>query len=436
MNLKQIFKKIITLIITLEAIIILKKYSPIVIAVTGNVGKTTTKDAIYAVLSRELFIRKSEKSFNSEIGIPLTILGCDNAWDNPWLWLKNITTGLELIFFKDEYPKYLVLEVGADHPGDIRSVSKWLNPDIVVVTRIPDVPVHIEFFSSRGELLEEKSYLVGAMKKTGTLILNADDADVLRMREKNKNVKVMTYGIDNTANVRAVKTGILYHTESKMKVLSGMEFDVEIKGVVKNVKVEGAVGAQHIYPVLAALSVAESIGVSADRALLALKSYKPPHGRMNVLKGKNKTTIIDDTYNSSPEALKEALVVLKNAHISGRKIAVLGDMLELGKYSTEAHYEIGKLVNNSADILVVVGMRARGFVEGARTAGMKSHKIFSFENSVKAGNFLDSFLLKKDLILFKGSQGVRIEKAILPILEDPKRAGDLLVRQEEEWKNR
>jgi len=137
---KIFFKKIITLILEIESRIVLKKYNPTIIAVTGSVGKTSTKDAIYTVLSATpVLVRKSEKSFNSEIGVPLTILGCSNAWNNPLAWMKNIFLGLEIIIFHTKYPKCLILEIGADHPGDIKRITKWLKPDIAVITKISDI---------------------------------------------------------------------------------------------------------------------------------------------------------------------------------------------------------------------------------------------------------------------------------------------------------
>lgn len=121
---KSILKSLIKNILVLESRIILKKYKPYIIAVTGSVGKTSTKDAIYTAISSNFKVRKNEKSFNSEIGVPLTILGVQNAWSDPIGWLKNIFHGLELIFFKHDYPEYLIVEVGADHPGDIHSIAE------------------------------------------------------------------------------------------------------------------------------------------------------------------------------------------------------------------------------------------------------------------------------------------------------------------------
>ena len=125
---KEIFKKTIVKILELEAKAIIKKYQPQIIAVTGSVGKTSTKDAIYSVMAKNFYARKSEKSFNSDIGVPLTVLGCDNAWNNPVKWLSNIWKGLSYIIFKKSYPEWLVLEVGADRPGDIKKITKWLKP--------------------------------------------------------------------------------------------------------------------------------------------------------------------------------------------------------------------------------------------------------------------------------------------------------------------
>src|SRR3989344_4968803 len=147
---KQFLKKIIIVLIQWEAILVLKKYKPQIIAVTGSVGKTSTKDAIFTVLSSKFFVRKSEKSFNSDVGVPLTILGCKNAWNNPFLWAKNLLEGFALLILKNHYPKWLVLEVGADRPGDIRKLARWLNPGGGGKTAPPRGPGPRQFFYSPG----------------------------------------------------------------------------------------------------------------------------------------------------------------------------------------------------------------------------------------------------------------------------------------------
>jgi UDP-N-acetylmuramoyl-tripeptide--D-alanyl-D-alanine ligase len=172
---KTSFKKIVAYILKKESQLILYKYKPEVVAITGSVGKTSTKDAVYAVLSKITYVRKSEKSFNSEIGLPLTILGLPNGWSNPFTWILNILKGLWLFIWPHKYPKWLVLEVGVGKPNDMRDVAKWLKTDAVIITAIGETPAHIEFFNSRKHLIEEKSLLINTLKKNGLLVLNADD---------------------------------------------------------------------------------------------------------------------------------------------------------------------------------------------------------------------------------------------------------------------
>src|SRR3989304_8554200 len=156
---KLFLKQILISILKFEAKLILKKYKPKIVAITGSVGKTSTKDAVYASLSKFYYVRKSEKSFNSEIGLPLTILGVPNGWNDPIVWLQNIIEGLELIFTREKYPEWLVLEIGADKPGDIRNAASWIYADIVIIPKIGQTPGHIEFFKSLEKLIEEKASL-------------------------------------------------------------------------------------------------------------------------------------------------------------------------------------------------------------------------------------------------------------------------------------
>src|SRR3989344_2082713 len=166
---RSVFKQLVVTLLRLEARAVLKKYKPKIVAVTGSVGKTSAKDAIYSVLAEGSHVRKSEKSFNSEIGLPLTILGAPNAWSNPLKWIENLFDGLFLIIFPAKYPEWLVLEVGADRPGDIKSLATWLPVDVAVITRLPEVPVHVEYFDSPEEVVEEKAALIHALKSGGTL---------------------------------------------------------------------------------------------------------------------------------------------------------------------------------------------------------------------------------------------------------------------------
>src|SRR3989338_2393009 len=149
---RTIFRKTLIHILRIESELVLSKYKPKIIVITGSVGKTSTKDAIYAVLSKVSYVRKSEKSYNSELGLPLTVLGCPNGWNDPFVWIQNIFKGLWLFLIPHKYPKWLILEVGVGKPDDMKNTAAWLKTDIVVMTQIGETPAHIEFFESRKHL--------------------------------------------------------------------------------------------------------------------------------------------------------------------------------------------------------------------------------------------------------------------------------------------
>lgn len=434
-TLRALFKKTIVFLLTLEAKAILRKYKPHVVAVTGSVGKTSTKDAVYSVLAPHVFVRKSEKSFNSEVGIPLTILGRPNAWNNPLRWAENLIDGLVLIFFTSEYPEWLILEVGADRPGDISSVAKWLSIDIAIITRLPDMPVHVEFFESPEEVVQEKASLLRGLKPDGVFIANADDPTVLGLRDRVPG-QAMTYGFSLGSDVKGGNLSLLSDPSGGgLPVGIAADISYEDTGEKGEVRVLGTVGAQAVMPLLAALAVGKVLKFPFAESLRALSSHVPPPGRMRLIPGLKGTLIIDDTYNASPAATAAALDALTLMG-SGRTIAVLGDMLELGRFSVEQHKEIGKRAASICTLLITVGFRARDIAEGALGAGMPESAIFQFEDAQKAGKYLEDLLQAGDVLLIKGSQSTRMERAVEEIMLEPERAEELLVRQEAEWKRR
>jgi UDP-N-acetylmuramoyl-tripeptide--D-alanyl-D-alanine ligase len=436
---KQLLKKIITYILRIESQLVLYKYKPKVIAITGSVGKTSTKDAIHAVISSFSDVRKSEKSFNSEIGLPLTILGCPNGWNSPSVWMQNILKGLQLIISKHKYPPWLVLEVGVGKPGDMRATASWLKTDAVIITAIGRTPSHIEFFHSRKHLIEEKSQLIKTLNKNGILVLNADDEDVLAMKSKTRQ-RVVTYGFKEGVDIVGSGESISYNEK---QVPEGIIFRVDEEGKSFPVEIEAVFGRNHVYASLAALALASGLKFNMLTAVNALKNYDVPPGRMRLLPGIQESLIIDDTYNSSPLSCESALKTLGELKTQGRKVAVLGDMLELGRHTLEAHKNIGKIAKEYTDVLIVVGQRAQAIKEGALEVypssggtGMNEDKILEFKNSNEAGEFVKTFVQKGDIVLVKGSQGIRMERVTEAILLDQKNKNKLLVRQDEEWKKR
>ncbi len=422
----NLLKHILTAILTLESRLIIAKYKPFIVAVTGSVGKTSTKDAIYSVLKdSSKYVRKSEKSMNSEIGLPLTIIGMPNAWHSVSGWWKNIIHGLSLIIFRQEYPDRLILEIGADHPGDIKRVVRWLRPDIAVLTYVGETPVHVEFFSSPEEVFEEKAALIRGIRTGGKAILFADDAKIAALSEEVRaaGATPISFGLSSSADVRGAD-----YVDS---LALGIAFSLVSSEGSHSVKVKNIIGKTYMYPLLAAAAVGKACGMTMEDISIRLSNYEAPRSRMNILPGINNSTIIDDTYNSSPDAALAALRSLKE--LPGRKIVALGDMMELGKYSPEEHKKIGKQVVGLADLLITVGPRSRATADEALSAGFASDKVHSFDSATQAGAYLKPIISAGDVLLVKGSQSVRMERLVKILMNEPDKAADLIVRQEKEW---
>lgn len=431
--LKTPLKKIVIYLLTIEARILLRRFKPKIVAVTGSVGKTSTKDALFSVLAGTYKTRKSDKSFNSEIGVPLTVLGLKNPWNNPLEWVKALYEGMVHALFLKEYPEWLVLEVGADHPGDIGRVVRWIKPDVAVLTAVPDVPVHVEFFPSTEAVLKEKRKLIDAVKKGGIVIIDGDCAQTAAIAEKLNGAKY-TFGFSEHVSVRVIDAAIVYDDADMPE---GMEYTIQTKQGEYHTKVESMLGAHLAMPVAAAVALGEHLQIDFKMIEERLSTHETPQGRMRLLKGEQGTIIIDDTYNSSPYATKAALAALRDLEVHGKRIAILGDMSELGKHAGEAHADVGQFAAPIVQELITVGARARGIADAAIAAGLSAEHVHAFGqgdwDAVVAQ--VRTRIAPRDAILIKGSQSTRLEKVVLQLLGDLSEAHKL-VRQDDEWKKR
>ena len=436
---KSLFRSLIIAVLRLEAILVLRRYRPRIVAVTGSVGKTSAKDAIALSLRTVGTVRESPKSYNSEIGVPLTILGVPNAWHNPLNWSKNILHGWRLIIFRTPYPDWLVLEIGADRPGDIRSLGHWLRPDIAVLTSLPAVPVHVEFFPSPEALFAEKGSLLAAVKPGGTVIVNEDDervkavTDKLIRKKKLEKRKIIRIGWNKSADIR-VGNDHLSQDESGRP--NGLVCKIDYEGHTVPLRLTRLYGPHQLYAILVGLAVGLAAGGPISTVASALEGYAPPPGRGRLIEGIKGTWILDDSYNASPAAMAAALETLKNFPSGGRKIAVLGDMLELGAYTIDAHREIGEAAAKICDLLITIGVRAKFIADGARESSFEPKKLLHFDDSTEAGQALDHLLTPGDIILVKGSQAGRLERVVEEIMLHPEQKESLLARQEPEWQNK
>ena len=415
----------------------MRRYRPMVIGVTGSVGKTSARMAIHAALKKKFRCRTAEKNYNNEIGMALTILGLPHYGRNVLGWLYGLIRANKRIVWRGLYPEILVLEYGVDRPGDMDYLLSLARPDIAVVTAIGEIPAHVEFFENADRVWREKAKLVEALSPDGCAILNRDDAPVYRMKARTKARTAVTYGEGEDADVRVANYEVRMAQGGAFGSMPiGIGFKLEHKGSVVPVRMSGVFGRPHATAAAAAAAVALTLKINLVEIAEALREYAPAPGRMRLIRGIAGSLILDDTYNASPEAVRSALQTLHDLPTGKRKIAVLGDMLEIGAYAEQAHRAVGRLAADFLDILVSVGERASFIADEAAARGIESGRIMRYGDSRSAGRALASFLQEGDLVLVKGSQGVRMERIVEVIMAEPQRAGELLARQDPEWKQK
>ncbi len=401
---------------------LIAKHQPKIIGITGSVGKTSTRDAIYAVVSTAFWARKPARNLNNEFGMPLSVIGSDSPGRSIFGWIKVFMKAYWQLWF-GRFPKVLVLEMGVDKPGDMDYLLSIAKPNIAVVTSIGFA--HYEFFKSTQAVKEEKGKIVKAVASNGAVILNGDNGNAATLKDWTS-AKAIRYGFNDSNEVR-----LQIKTED---FTPPGQSTLDIHTPTQNMSVViPAVGVPHLASCGAAIAVGLYLSIPLDKIQKGLQIYKPVPGRLNLIKGIKKTTIIDDTYNASPDAVKEALQILRRMPHQ-HKIAILGDMLELGEISEQSHKEIGQLVATlQINQLIVVGKQGRLIGESAVAAGMSNHAVSFFDSSVQAADHIKQQLVPESAVLVKGSQGVRMEKISKELLADPMSATNVLPRQYGKW---
>lgn len=410
---------------------ILAKYHPTIIGITGSVGKTSTKEAVFCVLRPHTSVRRNLKSYNNEFGIPLTIIGAESGYRSLFRWFGIVLKGMRLILFVDSgYPKTLVLEMGVDRPGEM-AVHVDLAPcSIAVVTAV--AAVHTEYFGTVKNVLEEKAVILASLPATGTAVLNADDELVRSLGSRCPGRRILTFGFAADADVRA--EAFSYAAARPSAAPTGLTFRLCSGSTSVPITLHGALGKHQVLAALAAAAVGIASGMTMQAIAKALEHFQGPPGRMRLLSGIKRTMIIDDSYNASARSTLAALETLKEIPGYGRRIACLGDMAELGQYSEAGHAEVGqRAAELQIDLLITVGVLGREIANNARRNGMPAGAVFSFDRSDDAGRFLQDRMHQNDLVLIKGSQSIRMERIVKEVMAEPERAVALLVRQEPSW---
>lgn len=411
---------------------VIARYNPKIVGVTGSVGKTGSRTAIVAVLGQRYRVFDSKKNLNNEIGLPLTILGeSDSGYRNPIAWISILGRALGRLLFKNKsYPEVLVLEYGIDHPGDMDYLLSIARPSVAVVTAVS--ATHLEFLKTIDGVAKEKGKLIAALPTDGVAVLNYDFQLVASMKSRTK-ARIVGYGEAETADIKMFGVKISQAADNQIQ---GMSFRLTVGGSTVPVLIKNAVGKPVVSMAAAGAAVGYAMGLSALDITRGLENFITPTGRLKLIKGFNNSLIIDDTYNSSPQALIEAINVLDELPLASttRRWAILGDMLELGTASEALHYDIGKAIaSKKVDYLVTVGNQTKYLLAGARDAGMSAENSWHIDNIAEVSIRVKEKLQVGDIVLIKGSQGIRCEKIVKDLMAEPDRAPELLVRQSAPW---
>lgn len=434
----------------------IRREKPIIIAITGTVGKSATKNAIGVVLDAQDPMRKirvPRKNYNNELGIPLTIFDISAPGRSLFAWGKLLCRAtLYRWGLRHTGADTFVLEMGADQPGDLAHLTSIAPPTIAVVTAVtPDdasiAPVHVANYASIDAVAEEKATLVKALGPEGTAILNADDKRVFAMRHLTT-ARVFTFGEADGTDVRITGTRVRMQEGEYGRIPIGLEVSFESFNRLRKVFLPGTFSKSSAYAISAAFLVASVLDVSfeAEEIIQRLaKEFRALAGRTRILPGIKHTTLLDGSYNASPAATILSLKDLAGMDLASgqRRVACLGEMRELGPTAKDLHFKVGaEVAQLKLDFLVVCGTLAHAMADGARAYGMSEEKIKIFEDTPEAGLFLQQWIRPGDVIFAKASEGsihdkgVRMERVIKELMAEPMRAEELLVRQEPAWQRK
>jgi UDP-N-acetylmuramoyl-tripeptide--D-alanyl-D-alanine ligase len=352
-----------------------------VVAITGSIGKTTTKEFTFSMLSPRFSVLKSEGNLNNHLGLALSLLK-----------------------LRAEH-EMAVLEMGASARGEIKLLTQIAPPDIAVITNVN--PVHLEFFKNVEEIARAKKEILEGTKEGGIAILNFDDPLVREMGRDWKGQKVF-FGFSPECDVQA--------SNIQHRSFEGMDFELRYGWKSGRVRFP-FLYESYLSNLLAAASVAYALSFPFELIMKQTSSLKPLPLRGTLIQLRKKIKVIDDSYNSNPKALEEALKGLSRLP-SKRKVAVLGDMLELGEKEKEFHFQAGKqVVQWGWDLLITIGDLSLHTAEGAKSSGMRNDHIVSFANSEEAATNIESLIEEGDLILVKGSRAVKTERIVEKLKE-------------------
>lgn len=418
----------------------IRREKTMIIAITGSFGKSSAKEAIATALGAfesGSSVRATKKNYNNEFGVPFTVLNVLPPGKDLIKWIIVLWRAFWIGWGYGRIGVHtLILEMGADHPGDLNWLVGIAPPNLSVITSVGEA--HSEFFGTIDDVANEKATLVRVLQKNGIAVLNNDDPRVTSMRREFEGEAIyFGFSIGSDVHVKGVQVEV-ETTEEGFAFPTGLIVQMTCDGRMYDLHLKGTVGRPQAWSAAAALAVAKAFHVPLQTAIDRLeREYHGISGRTRIIEGIKKTILIDDSYNAaSPATVISALRDLEQIpiHPPQRRIVALGEMLELGGYSDDAHRSVGEeVVRSGVDILVVCGTLARTIAEQAKAFGMNEENIHWFATSDQAGRYLQDLIHSGDVILVKGSQGSRMEKIVKELMAEPLQAPFLLVRMSDEW---
>lgn len=355
----------------------LHKINPIVVAVTGSNGKTTTKDMVASILSTQLNVTKTHANFNNEIGVPVTLLGMEASTE------------------------VVVVEMGMDRPGQLDFLSKLVSPDIAVITMIGEA--HIEFFGTRDRIADAKMEITHGLKEDGVLVYNGDEP-LLTERAANLAQEKITFG--RQLNNDFYATSVKLHEDS---------IDFRVNEWPEEVFTIPMVGEYNVNNALAAISAGQRLHIKPQNIVKALKNVELTENRAEWIDGSKGERILSDVYNSNPTAAKQVLKTISNIPTAGKRIAVLGDMLELGEASARLHASLAPSINHEKiQAVYLVGPEMVNLSDELKKNGYPKEAIhlYTSDELDKLTTDLDQVMEPEDLLLLKGSHGIHLEQVL------------------------
>ena len=342
------------------------------IGVTGSVGKTTTRDMIYAAVSSKFNTLKNEGNLNNHFGVPLTLFNLDNSYD------------------------CAVIEMGMSNFKEIEYLANIVNPKIAVISNIG--LSHIENLGSQEGILQAKMEITTNFNKSNTLVVNGDDKFLATLKEKDLNYNLKTFGFNKNNDI---------YCESYI-INDDLTFICYIDGKKEEISIP-TVGEHNIYNAMAAILVGRELNILLEDIKSGLRNFKATKMRLDIIKN-DKMIIINDAYNASPDSMEAALKIL--GRYKNRKVAILGDMFEMGKHSEYGHRLVGKSTINNTDILITIGQDSKFICKEAKALGFDKNNIHHFNTKEEAIEEIDKLVKEDDVVLVKASRGMKLEKIV------------------------